>query len=81
MQQHVDLLPPALVSRRSPPLLCSCRSTAATHALLSLAAAAYAAVHQKLDRTCGGRLFCHDDLSARLFMMHAGFALYDFLFW
>ncbi|KAL4433269.1 hypothetical protein ABPG77_003317 [Micractinium sp. CCAP 211/92] len=56
-------------------------STAATHALLSLAAAAYAAVHQKLDRTCGDRLFCHDDLSARLFMMHAGFALYDFLFW
>ncbi|KAL4448336.1 hypothetical protein ABPG75_005555 [Micractinium tetrahymenae] len=67
---------------RSNKVLIQYGSTAATHALISLAAAAYAAVHQKLDRTCGGqRLFCHDDLSARLFMMHAGYALYEFLFW
>lgn len=59
----------------------SCSSTAATHALLALAAAAYAAVHQQLGRTCGERLFCHDDVSARLFIMHAGFALFDLVWW
>lgn len=30
---------------------------------------------------CGDQLFCHDDLSARLWTVRAGYSLYEFLFW
>lgn len=38
---------------------------AASHAIVSLAAALHAVVHRDLS-ACEGQLFCHDDMSARL---------------
>ncbi|PSC70433.1 Lysosomal Pro-X carboxypeptidase [Micractinium conductrix] len=55
-------------------------ATAATHALLCLAAASYASMHRELGR-CGGRSFCWDDMAGRMLTVHAGFALYEILFW
>ena len=63
--------------RHQPPLR---SATAATHALLCLAAASYASMHRELGR-CGGRSFCWDDMAGRMLTVHAGFALYEILFW
>lgn len=52
------------MTARSPLRDCP-RVCAATHAIISLAASAYALVHSNTAR-CEGREFCHDDMSARL---------------
>lgn len=55
-------------------------ATSATHAIISLLASLYILMRRDLSH-CGSQAFCHDDLSARLWCMHAGYALYEFLFW
>lgn len=57
-----------------------CSVTAATHAIISLMASFYILVRRDV-RHCGDRAFCFDDMTGRLWTVHAGFCLYDFVFW
>lgn len=55
-------------------------ATAITHAIISLMASFFILMRRDLSH-CGDQLFCHDDLSARLWTVRAGYSLYEFLFW
>jgi hypothetical protein len=41
----------------------------------------YAALQGQLGGACGDHAFCHDDMAARMLTVHAGYALYEILFW
>ncbi|PRW44843.1 prolyl endopeptidase-like isoform A [Chlorella sorokiniana] len=53
---------------------------AATHAILCLAVSAYVLLRRDLS-DCEGRAFCFDDMTARMLTVHAGYALFEVVFW